>query len=638
MKIFIVYRITKEGTMFEISEDGQYKKMQSEELPTYISDLVHKVRQSTFVYVRGLNEMKSDFVKSLYLADVNFIEGNPKDSDMKPLDCKSLIGGDIPKIFHLTVSNHNKKICFMDLDNFLPDCEKVIKSWGKHEEIAYVKAYERAMSDLERICKISRKKPYTISGAARRLMKKVMPDFQPENITKLCIKEEGDLDEFVRNTYRGGLCIYHNRDYIEHEGPGICLDVHSMYPDIMIRKKLPYQNPCYYKGEPSEEIFKKAENEELAVFIHIKAQFKIKPDGVPCVRSEDITTKQGWLENSNIYDVSSGKEIEKNRQIDLYLTYMDYKDFMDNYDVKSIRYIDYVTMETADKGLFMPLVRPLYKAKRNSKGGYQKMVKIVLNSVSGTVAMRSEYENYMIRISEDGDVDFELCKTSIAKSYIYMGAYITSWARHILIAIIKAHRNRWIYSDTDCVFLRGVDIPDDVEIGEGIGRWAVDKRFDDLVIYKQKMYGYKINGEYHFTIAGMRESDVQGIPEIKSYKNDKYLHGDMYIKGNKMYGTAIRRDRIKEILEAEYGAKITDGIFWDAIERPEEIDDRYLNLEKEYNDRSAEIELYKAECGDIDLLDAVMCCPLHMTGYKFIDFELYSWDYSMEIRDFETYA
>lgn len=636
MDIYIVYRINKEGdTYYEISEDSKYSKKDPEEMPVYIADIIRKARKSTFVYIRGLTQLKDAVISAMYMAGVNFVEGNPNTKDMKALDCKTLIGGDTPKVYHLTVVNHGKKIQFMDLDNLLPDCEKVLKSWGRHEELAYVKAYERGMHDLHTICKVSRKKPCTVSGSTRGLLRKVMPWFKPMSIHDLYTEEGESVDAFIRATYRGGLCIYKDREYVQHEGKGIWLDVHSMYPWIMITKPLPMYNPSYYKGEPTGQVLRAAEHGKKAIFIHIKANFRLKKNGIPCIRSDDITTEQGWLRSSDFCKISTGETVPSNRLIDIYVTYMDYLDFMDNYDVNKMVFVDYITMDCERPGLFTPFVRPLYAAKRHSDGGYKKMVKIILNSLSGTVAMRDKYENYYVHIKDNGEIEYERTETEASKSLIYLGSYVTSYARHEIIKHIRHSYDRWIYSDTDCIVLKGEELPDDIEIGEGIGKFALEKEFEDLMIYKQKMYGYKTKDGYEFTLAGMRDEDIKQIPAVV-YKDEEMMYPDMYIKGTEGYRLRTERDRVRKKLEDEYEAVVVSSPMWDMLE-VEEHDERSRRLLKRYDDLSAQILIYKHGIGKPPLLEAVFKGKLPMTGYKFMDFERYTWKYTMELNDMTTY-
>lgn len=643
MNIFMVYRQTKEGTIYEISEDGNYKKMTPEEIPMYISDIIKKVRQSTFVYVRGLNKLKYDIIKVLYAAGVNFVEGNPKFEKMGDLDCKTLIGGDIPKVYHLTIKNHNKKIQLIDLDNLLPECDEVLKSWGRHEALAYVKAYERGLTDLHDICRIKRKKPLTVAGATRGLLKKLMPDFAPVDVSKEKINDNQTFDDFIRKSYRGGLCIYKQRDYINHEGEGISLDVHSMYPYVMVDKPLPISGPKYNTGKPSDRLLKMVEKGEKAIFLHITASFELKEKCVPCVRCDSITTKNEWLENSYLYRIGTGETIKTDKEIDLTLTYMDYIDFLNNYEIFSIHYIDYVTMDCARKGLFVPIVKPLYHKKRRSEGGERKMAKIILNSISGTVAMRNEYENYAIKIIDE-NISFEKMDTSVSKSYIYMGSYITSWARHILIDLIRKNYDRWIYSDTDCLFLKDKEIPDGLKIGEGLGQFAIDKDFDDLIIYKQKMYGYVKDGKVEFTLAGVQKKDIDRLPTIMD--DEKIVFDELYTKGNCGYDLREKRDKLEQKMVDEMDIDFEDRKFynvtWKRIIKPvnmtREEAEKFKKMRYKYDDLCADIVIFTAQLKKRTLLDLIPYADLPMTREEFEDFSLKEYAYKMNFSSVGTYA
>ena len=636
MNILMAYKVEKRQTYYEIAEGSTYKKVEPEDLPCYISNIVHKVRQSTFVYVRELSSIKEDIIRALYAAGVTFIEGNPKEKNMKPMQCKSLIGGDIPKIYHLTIINHGKKIQFIDLNNLLPRCEEVLASWGEDEDFRMIKAYERALNDLHSICKVARKKPVTVSAATRGLLRKTMPWFRPMDIKDLYIETGEKLDTFIRNTYHGGLCVYKNRDYIEHEGAGICIDVNSMYPWIMRNKPLPMYCPSYFQGEPTGQILRAADKGEKAIFLHLRTSFDLKEKGIPCLRSDDISTENGWLTTSSLYNLITGEITKSNRKIDIYVTYMDYLDFMDNYDIHKIEYVDYVTMDMERPGLFRKIIDPLFEQKKTSEKGYRKMVKIIMNSLSGTVAMRSEYENYAISISESGQVEYKKVKTTVAKSVIYLGAYITSYARHELIKHIRLNYNRWIYSDTDCLFLRGYDIPDDIKIGEELGMFSVDKKFTDIVIYKQKMYGMQTEDGYDFTLAGVKKEDVNNITRV--YDSNQ-VYDELTRIGSKMYKMAKRKEKIVQILEEEYGTTFKETRMWPYPVRPDtwkDDMDRYIKYEKEYMDLACNIWLYKGKHRP-SLLDAVLQGEIELTGYQFINFERYFYKYKMGINEMHTY-
>lgn len=642
MDLFICYRVGKTGTYYEIGMNQQsYEKCEPEDLYMYIADKIKSCRTTTFIYFRGLDRFKMDIIKSIYLAGGKFVQGNPKTKDMESLDCKSLIGGDSAKVYHFTMVNHKKKIVFMDLENFFANHSEVMKTWGRHESFAYVKAYERAINELFSIGQVKRKRPVTISGMSRQLLKKKMPDFQPFNAKEVQIPEIGKtLDQFVRPSYNGGLCTYKAGIQGLHLGKGFSLDVNSMYPWIMITKPLPYHTPEYHQGEPTKTILEKAKKGEKALFIHLFASFELKENGIPCVRNSDITLGRGWLDDSYMRNLRNDRIVKKHKgkwmKTELTLTYMDYIDFLNNYKINSISYIDYVTMGMEKPGMFIPIVRPLYKIKRHSDGGRRRCVKMVLNSLSGIVSARESYENYAI-VENDGEIHFEKnASPSDAKSSIYLGAYITSYARHELIHQIRMNYDAWIYSDTDCCFFIGEEIPKTMEIGEGIGKWSIEKEYDDIMIYKQKTYGYVKDGKCNFTLAGVKDEDLKNIEKIKDdvHVGCEHIFDD---PTNKLYRSAEEYDNLLKIFEKRYGDTDYIGAYKALLEdmvEKREFDQQEFRRSKRLIYLRTELIKNKKE---IDLLDAVRRYDIDMTKDIYKDFEIYETHFKRSLEDLKTY-
>lgn len=58
-----------------------------------------------------------------------------------------------------------------------------------------------------------------------------------------------EVDQFIRKSYKGGYVYCNPRYQDKILGEGIIIDVHSMYPGVLVNEMLPYDHPVYFKGK-----------------------------------------------------------------------------------------------------------------------------------------------------------------------------------------------------------------------------------------------------------------------------------------------------------------------------------------------------------------------------------------------------
>lgn len=502
------------STKWELFDGVDGNTVSPELFPVMFKTKIGRIKENESVFISGLTTFRDDFILLIKSLGYDYTDENKKLCDMSEHETKYLIGGENGTVFNIVVKQKGKKIEFLDADNFFPDRENVMKTWGRHDAQRVARAYFRAFINLFEIIGTPKYTPLTISGASRNYLKKHNP-LELMDANKTEIAPGVTLESFCRPSYHGGLCAHKKINYMYPFG--IVLDINSLYPYVMRYYPMPYGSPEYHKGAPSKQIIKDTNKGILYFFIHIKASFQLKPGCVPCVRASEVeylTHNEGWLESSDWVDWETGevKHRRKNGDLvtcELTLTCTDFTNFIKSYDIEKIEYIDYVTMST-NSYIFKDTIDSLYQIKENSDGGRRKMAKILMNAISGNMARKPDYTNFKFTI-DDGHVNYTATKyAGETASYVYIGSAITSYARQILINLIINNYDRWIYSDTDSLHLLGDFIPDGVTISDKLGDFKVEHQFEYACYYKHKMYGfYKKDDGFIFKLAGVPKNDIK---------------------------------------------------------------------------------------------------------------------------------
>lgn len=504
-------------TRWEIFDGVDGVTVSPEMFPIMFKSMIQKLNSNEYIYIVDLSLFKSDFIIALNDCGFEFDNNNPKITDLENGKIKYLIGGENATFYNATIKWHGKKIEIFDANNYFPDRNKVLKSWGRHDKQRNARAYHRAFTDLHNIMGECKYHPMTISACAKQVLNRFQK-FRLDNAHQIPVDGYETLENYIRPSYHGGICAL-KESYKEY-GAGIVLDINSLYPYIMRYYPMPYNNPVLHQGAPDRETIRLTNSGSLYFWIHIRASFKLKKNHVACVRASGdsaLLYPDGWLESSDWVDRATGEITHKTKKgnlvlCELFLTCTDFSLFLKSYDIEKIEYIDYMTMGTT-KHLFADTIDYLYAIKNDSDDGRRAMAKILMNSISGNMARRTDYTNYYIKMTSQG-VRYE-CKKYMGQtpSYVYIGSAITSYARQIIINAIITNYDRWIYSDTDSLHLTGHDIPDGLIISDALGAYKIEHTFERSIYYKLKMYGMFENNKYDFRLAGIPRNDTRDMME-----------------------------------------------------------------------------------------------------------------------------
>lgn len=465
-------------------------------------EALENCEEATDVYFWGMNSFLYDLL--LLFRERGFVpvDGNAKIKKMHENEFKYLIRDDFYP-YTITIKKHNTSFRIINADNILrkPD----------------IKALKRILAFAGQ-----KRKPFTISAIARKVwadfgtndsfyLSRILPSACKQSF--VCGDTKETLETYCRRAYHGGF-LCDNSEELKIYDDVTVWDINSLYPYVMKNCPMPYGLPHYEEGEPSEKLLKDVANENLFVFIRFKAKFRIKKDGIPCIRlpykdQQILFHGRDYLTRSNIKNPYNGKYEKKDELIEFTMTYSDFLLFQQNYDIRKIEYVSHIWF-SATKSLFAEYVDNFYELKRRSKDPAERQTyKSLLNNLSGNMARYPEYNNVSINFTDDEEEPFRYIFTNAEgdKSTVYVGASITAWARYIIINLIKKNKDRWIYTDTDSLHLKGSEPPKGVKVGDKLGFVKLEHHYNGAFYYKKKMYaGWDIlTNKTHLVFAGMSE-------------------------------------------------------------------------------------------------------------------------------------
>lgn len=333
-----------------------------------------------------------------------------------------------------------------------------------------------------------------------------------------------EVDNFIRKSYRGGVCQVGDAYKEKTVYSDFVYDVNSMYPAQMCKELLPYGKPRYYTG-------KHKPCEKYPLFIQrLVACCKLKPKHRPTV----LMNNSKW-QNSDYLTDTNGEMLE------LTLTNVDLELFLKHYEIYDIKYIDGYEFMGSHK-LFKQFIEPLYKGKCNSQGAEKQLYKLLLNALYGKFATNPKHIQKIPYLENDtvcfknGDVTYD------DPIYTAVSSFITSYSRKQLFTAIQANYDEFIYCDTDSVHLtkEGKNIEID---SKKLGAWKLETADDPIIkacYLAQKTYFQVFaSGKVNIKIAGCPQK-VKDKITIETFKFGNTFSGKLLPKT--VNGGVVLRD------------------------------------------------------------------------------------------------
>lgn len=330
-----------------------------------------------------------------------------------------------------------------------------------------------------------------------------------------------DMDNEIRRAYRGGFTYSDPRFRGRIVGPGLVLDVNSLYPAMMKNNILPYGMPKFIEGYP-----KLTAERPLSIFA-VTFTAKLKPNHIPCIQIKGHSIFQDTEYLTEINDPTT-----------LMVTNVDWDLYNDHYDIDVLSYDGGWTFR-ASFGMFDEYIDKWSKVKSESKGGQREIAKLHLNSLYGKFASNPHISS-KIPVLEDNKVKFKRGEDETRNPvYTAVGVFITSYGRDLTIRSAQANYDVFAYADTDSLHLLTTDVPESIEVHKSkLGAWKLEMMFDKAFYIRPKAYVEhpypeyiedEADSEYVVHIAGLPNKVTKGIT-FDDIVNDKVFNGKLVPK------------------------------------------------------------------------------------------------------------
>lgn len=343
----------------------------------------------------------------------------------------------------------------------------------------------------------------TKSSACYRLWKKIEWVKIKDNVITDYPEE---IEHIVNSSYRGGITmvnklqqgkvLYDMRNY----------DVNSLYPSVMYNK-MPIGEPILVKQEKELPA-----NYELRLYeIYIESA-KVINGYIPFIpTSKSFVWKDSY---EYPYKVENLEICLWRDEFELFKTY-----YEGNYKV-----IKVVGWKAKEK-LFDEYLEGFKKIKEEAPNPSPErtFAKGCMNSLYGKFAQTANRVSKRPKLIND-EVEFETYENEGQGAYDRkIASIITSYARCVLIKAINKNPKRFVYCDTDSIYILGdydYDIPID---DKKLGFWKYEHSYYKFKALKAKCYisvikGGKEDGDIHSAISGLPK-EVQNTIKFEDFKD-----------------------------------------------------------------------------------------------------------------------
>ena len=327
-----------------------------------------------------------------------------------------------------------------------------------------------------------------------------------KNFNRYFPKLTPEVDELIRNSYKGGFTYVSDKYAGKEVGEGVVFDVNSLYPSRMKFEYLPI-------GQPEEFIGKYFPDRNFPLYVQFfDCKFELKPDKIPSIQ---IKHSLSFMQNE--YLKSSNGEV-----VSLALTSPDLELFFEQYEVSEITYRGGFKFQQR-KGIFDNYIdywtNSKIEAKKNGNRALYQISKLMLNSLYGKfgTGLRGKKK---IPFLNNGKVEFrDSDEEEKAGVYLPVATFITAYARKYTIetsqkirdfSTSECGKDAYLYSDTDSIHanfstddvekLKTIINIDDFELGA----WKLESKFRRAKFIRQKCYIEEdFEGKINVTIAGL---------------------------------------------------------------------------------------------------------------------------------------
>ncbi len=312
-----------------------------------------------------------------------------------------------------------------------------------------------------------------------------------------------DVDAELRKAYVGGFCYVNPKYRCKDLGEMISMDYNSMYPSQMLFKPMPYGEPWFGRGKYRKE---ELPTEQLDLYIqNVTAMFELKEDGIPMIPKRKMVLRQ-----PDTYLTSS-----EGKMITMTLSSPDLELFFMNYDVLRIEYNwfyafksckgrfitpeeakhmtkDEIISESGKGSLYYKYFLKWRYIKEYSQGTERAIAKRMQNALYGAEACNPLRSSSIPYLDENGLLKYTIHEAKDGTPmYLPASIFTTAWSRYEIITAIHKYRDRFVYCDTDSLYMLGHNIPKDINIHDSLyGFFKIEHIIEKARFIGAKRYIY----------------------------------------------------------------------------------------------------------------------------------------------------
>lgn len=362
--------------------------------------------------------------------------------------------------------------------------------------LALIKLYELGVKEI------------TISTSAYKSWRSDKYMFTLSNLIR---PDDERINEIVEKSYRGGMTKVNEKYRNKELKNVISLDVNSLYPSVMLENSMPVgQGKLFTTLEQCEnEGYKK---QIIVIYV------------------DDVKVVDGFHSFIGLFRGFSYGSYKYNDVIqDTYL-YL----WRDEYELFKMVYEgDFHIFEIVGfkkyEWVFKTYIEKWYHIKEIATNEVERnLAKLMLNSLYGKFGM-NDLRTSKIPISiEDDKMIFENDEHTTVYYYKPIASYITSMARVKTATAIQLCKDRFVYCDTDSIYLIGSKIPNNIEVhATKLGAWGYEGHYKRFKCLKAKCYLKELDD-------GKMVSSIAGLPlDARDKVNFENFEVGLTLKGVK---------------------------------------------------------------------------------------------------------
>ena len=366
------------------------------------------------------------------------------------------------------------------------------------EELMYINNDVRILRELIWYLKNNNMLNITLSSNAYKFWRKDKYMFSKCNLVK---PDNPRINEIVDKSYRGGITKVNPQYKGKLVENVISFDVNSLYPSVMYDNSMPIGKGEIYK---SVEDGLKNGKKKFIVSVYVS-------------RAKIIDGYQAFIGFGGFSCATHYvyKECLFNVELNLWLEEFELFKLCYEGEYNIVEVVGFDSANYVFKNYIDYWIEIKNNATLTENLPERNFAKRMLNALYGKFGMNQlRYSKVPVGVS-DGEIEYQVKEKMSCYYYKPIASYITSLARCKLVSAIIMCRDRFIYCDTDSIYLKGTELPDIPIDDVKLGYWKFEHHYLKFKSLKAKCYlkCWVKNGKivYDSSIAGLPKDSRGGI-------------------------------------------------------------------------------------------------------------------------------